>query len=183
MAQHRQRLDQQPIDRIVCIAERRQVDLAIPAEKQLEKSGESISERSGERNVRFGRAPDHARSSVAGSHGRSVSDVSWWAIEICGDYGDGGWSNPRDTSGLAERRRLDLRQAIHNLAGKAGHTPEPKVRGNSSAALPLLPIDCSYLPADVALVLDVGFNAGEIESASSCVDFERDLTTRHEIRE
>ena len=60
MAEAGQRLDQQPIDRVVCIAERRQVDLAIPAEKQLEKGGESIAERTGQRNVRFGGAPDQA---------------------------------------------------------------------------------------------------------------------------
>ena len=182
MSETSQRLDQQPIDRIVCIAERRQVDLAIPAEKQLEKGGESIAERTGQRTRPLGGAPDQAprvsRAPTAAAYQTSAGGRSRYTAITATAAGVTPGTRPAWPSVEGGPASGDPRPR-----GRGPGTPLNRKCGGIGGRLAVAADRLRLSAGGCTLVLDVGFHAGEVESAADRVDFERDLTPSDEIRE
>ncbi len=65
-----ERFQKQPIDGRVQIVEGGQIDLPIPAKKELEVGDEAIGKSRRNGDVRLGGAPEQAGSSISGSHAR-----------------------------------------------------------------------------------------------------------------
>ena len=169
MAGSEQRLEHQPVDRLVGIGKRGQVDLLIPARtagrERVESSSEHLVEE--QPDARDARESAWLRNRAAprrkGIRGPSVRLAAGRTIEIGAITATAAGVTPG--SGRPDRASPagPAREPLDHLAGKPRNAGELEAPGNARA-LPGGAADRhASAAAEIALVLEVGLDAGEIE--------------------
>src|SRR5262245_5013079 len=90
----------------------------------------------------------------------------------------------RNAKRLSESIRADLTQALNNLAGKAGHAIERKIRRDSTTFVLATPLDFALLASQIACVLHGSLGRRDVERRIPRVDFEAGKSlVRDQVRE
>ena len=86
----------------------------------------------------------------------------------------------RDPGGVPQRRGLQLGEALHHLPRETGDASELKAFRDWPPLLPAMAVDVRALAAEVALVFEVSFDAGDVKRRILRVQLQLDLTFGHE---
>src|SRR5512144_1163435 len=79
------------------------------------------------------------------------------------ENGDSGRRDAGDTESLAERVGTDLRKAMHDLTGEAGHSMKWKIARNTPPFVAARALDLALLAAQVSGVLDGSLGACDVD--------------------
>ena len=171
VARRNQRLDQQPIDRLVLAGrvelERRQVHPRVPLREERVIPLEAVGELGREIDARLSRAAAQPIAKLPRAHPsglrRGARAADRVLAKISAQNRDGGGRGARDAKRLAERFRPRLGKPLDQLARQARHAVEGH-RGRNPGRLELpAPLDSLTLPHQIPLILHRRFGRHDVE--------------------